>query len=116
YTTLFRSNPSWRMTMENGKAVEERMDAAQVQALIRAEHGDPFAFLGPHQQGDRIIVRTWQPGALEVELLNGQGDSLGFMQEQVPGLFIGQLPERQPYRLRINWSGGIQETEDPYAF
>jgi len=102
--------------MDNGKAVEERMDAAQVQALIRAEHGDPFAFLGPHQQGDRIIVRTWQPGALEVELLNGQGDSLGFMQEQVPGLFIGQLPERQPYRLRINWSGGIQETEDPYAF
>src|SRR5690606_28478783 len=104
------------MTMDNGKAVEERMDAAQVQALIRAEHGDPVACAGGHQQGDRIIVRTWQPGALEVQLLNGRGDALGVMQEQVPGLFIGQLPGRPPYRLRINWSGGIQETEDPYAF
>jgi len=88
----------------------------QVQALVRAEHGDPFAFLGAHEQDGRIIVRSWQPGALEVELLDAQGGSLGPMQEQVPGLFTGQLEVRQPYRLRIHWAGGIQETEDPYAF
>ncbi|PRB80449.1 1,4-alpha-glucan branching protein GlgB [Pseudomonas sp. MYb185] len=88
----------------------------QVQALVRAEHGDPFAFLGAHEQDGRIIVRSWQPGALEVELLDAQGGSLGPMQEQVPGLFTGQLEARQPYRLRIHWAGGIQETEDPYAF
>src|SRR5690554_7388278 len=35
---------------------------------------------------------------------------------RAPGLFIGQLAARQPYRLRINWSGGVQETADPYAF
>ena len=87
-----------------------------VHALLRAEHGNPFAFLGVHQQGDRILVRTWQPGALEVELLGADGESLGFMHEQVPGLFIGKMPAREPYRLRINWDGGVQETEDPYAF
>ncbi|HLT05733.1 MAG TPA: 1,4-alpha-glucan branching protein GlgB [Pseudomonas sp.] len=91
-------------------------ESAQVQALLRAEHGDPFAFLGPHEMEDGVRVRVWQPGALEVQLLDAAGESLGFMQEQVPGLFVADMPRRQPYRLRINWSSGVQETEDPYAF
>ena len=87
-----------------------------VQALIRAEHGNPFAFLGSHEQDGRQVVRAWQPGALEVELLSNTGESLGFMHEQVPGLFVGEMPQPQSYRLRINWSGGVQETADPYTF
>ncbi|MFA5678337.1 MAG: 1,4-alpha-glucan branching protein GlgB [Pseudomonas sp.] len=91
-------------------------DDVDVQALIRAEHGDPFAFLGAHDQDGRILVRTWQPGALEVQLLDAVGESLCYMHEHVPGLFVAEMQQRQPYRLRINWSGGVQETEDPYAF
>lgn len=87
-----------------------------VQALIRAEHGNPFAFLGSHEQDGRQVVRAWQPGALEVELLSNTGESLGFMHEQVPGLFVGEMAQPQSYRLRINWSGGVQETADPYTF
>ena len=104
--------------MVDRKAAAGRMESvdAEVQALIRAEHGDPFAFLGAHEQDGRVLVRTWQPGALEVELLDTQGQSLGFMREQVPGLFVCEIAQRQPYRLRINWSSGVQETEDPYAY
>lgn len=97
-------------------ADRQRMDEqAHIQALVRAEHGDPFAFLGVHEQEGRWWVRAWQPGALEVELLGSDGQSLGFLREQVPGLFVGELSQRQPYRLRINWNTGVQETEDPYA-
>jgi 1,4-alpha-glucan branching enzyme len=32
------------------------------------------------------------------------------------GVFSGVLPGPVPYRLRIVWPGGEQETEDPYAF
>lgn len=91
-------------------------DRLQVQALLRAEHGDPFAFLGAHEQDGRVIIRSWQPGALEVELLDVHGGSLGRMHEEVPGLFTSQLESPQPYRLRIHWAGGVQETEDPYSF
>ena len=102
--------------MADRKPAAERMEEANVQALVRAEHGNPFAFLGAHEKEGRIVVRTWQPGALEVELLDSAGQSLGFMREQVPGIFVAELNERQDYRLRINWSGGVHETEDPYAF
>ncbi|SDS56369.1 1,4-alpha-glucan branching enzyme [Halopseudomonas litoralis] len=87
-----------------------------IQALIRAEHGNPFAFLGPHEQHGSIIIRTWQPGALDVELLDENGQSVGRMDEHTPGLFTRTIEQRRPYRLRIHWSGGVQETEDPYAF
>ena len=32
-----------------------------LQGLQRAEHGDPFAFLGPHPEGDgwRVRPRSW---------------------------------------------------------
>src|SRR5690606_37963526 len=33
-----------------------------------------------------------------------------------PNLFIGHLTARQDYVLRIHWTEGVQETEDPYAF
>src|SRR5690606_41459547 len=62
------------------------------------------------------LVRTWQPGALEVELLDESGQLQARMDEPVPGLFVAELGQPQPYRLRIHWSGGLQETEDPYAF
>ena len=32
------------------------------------------------------------------------------------GLFVGPAPGAGPYRLRIDWGGPIQETEDPYSF
>ncbi|MFM9709709.1 GlgB N-terminal domain-containing protein, partial [Streptomyces galilaeus] len=35
----------------------------EVRALMRAEHGDPFAVLGPHQTRDGLQVRALLPGA-----------------------------------------------------
>ncbi len=32
------------------------------------------------------------------------------------GLFAGTIEGDEPYRLRIHWPGGVQETEDPYSF
>ena len=41
-----------------------------VDALVRAEHGNPFAVLGPHPDGDGMVVRAYLPNALGVELLD----------------------------------------------
>ncbi|WP_304640223.1 1,4-alpha-glucan branching protein GlgB [Pseudomonas sp.] len=92
--------------------------AVDAQALVRAEHGNPFAILGPHGEGDGRVVRTYQPNALAVELVDGDsGEVLCQMEQpQIPGLFVGQLPPGRGYRLRIRWADGIQETEDPYSF
>jgi len=88
-------------------------------ALQRAEHGDPFAFLGPHRTNEGLVVRTWQPGSQRVELIDAVSGEI--LAEPAPagtdGLFRFTLPQWQTYRFRIHWpNGGVQETEDPYGF
>ncbi|MEB2327354.1 MAG: 1,4-alpha-glucan branching protein GlgB [Pseudomonas sp.] len=91
---------------------------ADVDALVRAEHGDPFAILGPHADGDGLVIRAYLPNALSVEVLDRSGaNALGSMEQgQVPGFFVTRLLHPQPYLLRIRWAGGEQVTEDPYSF
>ncbi len=106
------------------------LDNAEVVALCRAEHGDPFAALGLHTDAEgRIWVRSLQPGALSVHLIDAENghaimalaerqvDELG--KDQRSGFFEAHIPGRHqafPYRLRIVWPGGEQEIDDPYRF
>ncbi|WP_434458603.1 1,4-alpha-glucan branching protein GlgB [Stutzerimonas urumqiensis] len=91
---------------------------AAVDALVRAEHGDPFSILGPHPDGDGLIVRAYLPNALGVELLERSGGRvLAIMEQgQVPGFYFARLSNAQPYLMRVRWAGGEQITEDPYSF
>ncbi|MBB4864975.1 1,4-alpha-glucan branching enzyme [Pseudomonas nitritireducens] len=85
--------------------------------LQRADHADPFAFLGPHRDEDGELVRAWLPGALAVELLSPQDEFLVAMEAlDASGLFLARLPQKTPYRLRIHWPEDEQVSEDPYAF
>ncbi|AXH56518.1 1,4-alpha-glucan branching protein GlgB [Pseudomonas ficuserectae] len=93
--------------------------AADLDALIRAEHRDPFSILGPHGDGGSgQYVRAYLPAALSVRLLaKDDGRELGEMEmSEVPGFFVGHLEQPQPYLLKIQWAGGEQITEDPYSF
>ncbi|WP_170182832.1 1,4-alpha-glucan branching protein GlgB [Muricoccus nepalensis] len=82
-----------------------------LQAIAEGRHGDPFAVLGRHGG----VVRTFQPGALGVEAVPGGGAPVALRQVHDSGLFEGDVPPG-PYTLRVTWLGGVQETEDPYAF
>ncbi|UCJ15991.1 1,4-alpha-glucan branching protein GlgB [Pseudomonas sp. MM211] len=106
--------------MSNGETDRQvaGIDRAAIESLIRGEHGDPFSILGPHEFAHGLTIRTYLPGALGVELIHAvSGETLGSLeQSSVPGLFSIRVEQRVPYRYRINWSSGVQETEDPYAF
>ncbi|TCZ54281.1 1,4-alpha-glucan branching protein GlgB [Roseicella aquatilis] len=83
-------------------------------ALAAGRHGDPFSLLGPH--GDE--VRTFQPGARGVTVLAREGgEELARLERVHPaGIFAGRVSRQVPYRLRVDWPGLPQETEDPYSF
>ncbi len=85
-----------------------------IEALVAGRHGDPFALLGPHGQE----VRSFQPGAHGVTVVAREGgEELGRLERIHPaGFFAGRIARQVPYRLRIEWPGGVQETEDPYSF
>ncbi|WP_130905633.1 MULTISPECIES: 1,4-alpha-glucan branching protein GlgB [unclassified Pseudomonas] len=93
--------------------------ARDIDALVRAEHHDPFAILGPH--GDGVggqFIRAYLPDALSVHVVAREtGEELGQLEvTQTPGLFVGHFERAQPYLLRTRWAGGEQTAEDPYSF
>ncbi len=90
-----------------------------IEGLINATHRDPFAVLGPHSDGQGgQIIRAFLPGALSVKLIARDSEEvLGELPStSVPGLFGARVEHVQPYRLRINWAGAEQTSEDPYSF
>jgi 1,4-alpha-glucan branching enzyme len=91
----------------------------EVAAIETGEHGDPFAFLGPHELGGgRVIVRSFQPGARRVVVIDASGAAIEAKRRDDQGLFEAVCEQglQRPYRLRVSFPGGDQELYDPYQF
>ncbi len=93
---------------------------AQMESLVRGTHGDPFGFLGIHRQGREYVVRTFQPHARRVWVVDAatgekRAELTRVMDE---GLFVGPVgAERAAYRLRLDFGDGVStEIDDPYRF
>ncbi|WP_110655420.1 1,4-alpha-glucan branching protein GlgB [Salinicola halimionae] len=113
------------MTDLNVNSVKDEalwLSADDAEALARGTHGNPFSILGVHACGEEGAearqLRVYLPGALGVDVLDRDSGErrCSLTGIQIPGLFAGRLPHVAPYTLRIRWSGGEQETEDPYSF
>ena len=93
-----------------------------VEAIVRADHGDPFSVLGMHTtpKGE-IVVRTFQPRTLGVQVIDAAtGKPVADLTLIHPeGLYEGTVPQRANrfvYRLRLRRWEGDQDIEDPYRF
>ncbi|WP_293374226.1 1,4-alpha-glucan branching protein GlgB [Nevskia sp.] len=99
------------------RPAEHHPDAVRDQrldALVRGEPVDAFAVLGRH--GDRI--RTFQPGARGVEVLDAATGALlvALHCHSGDGVFEGSIVGNAACRLRIHWPDAVQEVEDAYSF
>ncbi|HTH99694.1 MAG TPA: 1,4-alpha-glucan branching protein GlgB [Acidisoma sp.] len=95
-----------------------RPDPGAVDAILHARHGDPFALLGPHNCEGGCAVRTFQPGAIKVEVLGKDSEQVLATLSLIDpaGFWSGVMPARIPYRLRITHRDRVQIIEDAYAF
>jgi 1,4-alpha-glucan branching enzyme len=94
-------------------------DQAAINALVRGTHRDPFALLGVHRVGDQRLVRTFQPHAENVAVIDRAGVVVATLDKlHRDGLFAGEMPPRlRHYRLRLSLFGGAMlDIEDPYRF
>ena len=92
---------------------------SEINALASGQHNNPFAFLGLHPTANGRVVRTLQPGAKAIDLVEGDGRKLASMRRiHDCGLFEAPMPPRKRrYALHITWqSGETQLIEDPYRF
>jgi len=93
-----------------------------IELICTAQHGDPFAVLGPHVQGDGLVsFRAFLPSALQVEVIDeATGRSHGsLLQRHSDGFFESSFKAtaERPYQWRVTWQDGTQALmEDPYRF
>ena len=84
--------------------------------------GDPFSVLGMHQafSGKGLFIRTVQPQAKSVKVLDKKGKSCGIMNPIMDGIFQLDLPKAEDffeYTFKITLpDDSVYETEDPYRF
>jgi 1,4-alpha-glucan branching enzyme len=98
----------------------------EVRAAVEARHGDPFAFLGPHEVQGAWLIRVLRPDA-EKLVVRGIGKSGDLVAERIDaaGFFVAEIPAssgwhpRDGYTLCFTLHGGGRnswETRDPYSF
>ncbi len=107
------------MSPTDAIVADSKRNKAAFEAVVDGRHADPFSVLGPHRSGDVHLVRTFQPQAAQVELIDAGGGHLAEMERaHEAGLFVASMPPRPgDYRLRVTTMDGIEYTvEDPYRF
>ena len=88
-------------------------------ALAEGRHRDPFALLGIHSVGKSRVVRTFQPQAKQIDLIDADGNHVADMRKvHSDGLFVAAMPPRKRrYRLRVTTHDGhTADIEDAYRF
>ena len=95
-------------------------DPSQNAALARGEHGDPFAYLGPHRLGERRwVLRVFRPGVDAVTMLpdRKRRKPVALRAADRDGLFAARLG-RDPgaYRLAMRRGGSTWAEDDPFRF
>jgi len=94
--------------------------AEDVAAIASAQHGDPFAVLGMHENGAGLSVRAFLPQAARVEVIDARGTSVAELDRlTADGFFAADIAgRREPfaYRLRLTVGDAAWDIDDPYRF
>src|SRR3954454_12603452 len=95
--------------------------SADVEAIVHARHGDPFASLGMHPSSAGVYVRVFLPDAESVAVIESATGQIAARAERIHpvGMFVASMADRREmfrYRLRVRWGGHEQEFADVYSF
>jgi 1,4-alpha-glucan branching enzyme len=100
-------------------AKDWRAEEADVDAVLAARQGDPFAVLGPHETPAGWVIRAFVPFALEVRVVTRAGAPLATLERRKGDFFeglIAGLKERPAYRLEASNAQSSWSYDDGYAF
>jgi 1,4-alpha-glucan branching enzyme len=89
---------------------------AELQQVVRGEHGNPHRVLGPHPHDGAVTVRVLKPLASRVEV-RWDGGSAELTHEH-EGIWVGivPLPDVPDYRVAASYDADPIVLDDPYRF
>jgi len=95
--------------------------SGELEAVIRREHSNPHAVLGPHATDAGVAVRVYRPGAASITArLEDGAESVELEQIHPGGVFEGLVPGASVplrYQLEVDYGpGGSLTIGDPYAY
>ena len=106
--------------MKMNDKLYEMMDWARIEGLVYSEEDNPHDLLGAHETKDGVLIQTFMPTAVRVEVLDKRRNETYLMeQEDENGFFAVLLPEKKipVYQLRVTFDdGSIKVITDPYRF
>ena len=98
------------------------IDNSALDAILAANHSDPFGVLGMQQAGDALVVRVFRPDARAIVVgeVGGSGRTFPAVLVHPDGFFEARLTgaaERFAYDLTFTSHDGAEWAEsDPYSF
>ena len=102
--------------------MDNLLSKEEIDAIINGDHSNVFAVLGIHRNKGtkKVFIRTFQPFAKSIEVIEYNGTSLGKMEKlDERGFFQINLDKTSDfeYKFRIeNDKGNVYEAEDVYRF
>lgn len=85
-------------------------------ALEYGTHGDPFAVLGPHRVGEKLLLTAIHPNAASLAAVIGEQEYPLERHPSAPSVFSGEIPHTG-YRIRgTSGTGLVWEIEDAFRF
>ena len=90
-----------------------------IAALMRGDHGDPFAVLGLHAEDGAWVMRAVLPGARAVDVIANGTVVASLVRQGFSDVFASAIPgcaTAFAYRLRVDWNGHAHDIDDPYRF
>jgi len=92
------------------------VDTAELDQLVRGEHGNPHGVLGPHPHRGAVTVRVLKPLAARVVVRWGEGEVE--LRHEHEGIWVGviPLPDVPDYRVAATYDDPEVVLDDPYRF
>lgn len=98
-------------------------DTININALIDATHGDPFALLGPHISDDGLSIRAFFPNAQAVAVVSIEDDREHLLTDMdcldVRGFYactLTDISDSLSYVFDVDWGHTRERLQDPYRF
>ncbi|MGZ4447754.1 MAG: 1,4-alpha-glucan branching protein GlgB [Nocardioides sp.] len=92
------------------------VDTAELDQLVRGEHGHPHALLGAHPHDGGVTVRLYKPLASSVVVRHDGGETP--LTHEHDGVWVGviDVADVPDYRVAVSYGGDPLELDDPYRF
>jgi len=101
------------------QAPGKQIDEQSLDKLIHLRHSNPHQVLGPTIDSNGVTIRTYCPGADQIEVVTVSKKKFVMQRIHDSGVFETVLPKAAKipsYRFNIQSGGEVKKIRDPYSF